>query len=695
MSLYIYKILKSIERMIMCQNYRSLHQQMLSQKQECLELAGKIANIGIAPELPFAEFFSSAQATIVLSLKYAMMMDKDPSFTHTAQAELEAFQAEFYAKAIPGKGYESCLGNPDYAVSLYGAQMGGLLSSIYSTFRSFRQSLILDNYPEVIAYLHLFEKLHTLAQEGNGEYQTWLRVYRETEEAILEHRTALSYYHRMSPDCDYYRRIVMEADLGDIRYLYRYPVFINQHDLAMAAFIARYPETDLKALAGFIIQSWIDGFVRAKKDYTKKKYANLIIPCGMERLGRMVITGLAEKGIEAIVTLPMNQSINKQYGYDHRFDIALILDRELMEKKLGIIAKFLEANQDMIKGQAGPVYIELFGEEPFSPESKATALKLSPEQQQIYREMNARNAEIYYRYYRRDEASFTIIAFPSPEIGEKFPEIFADTLKINLLDSNHYARIQQKIIDVLDTAEYVHVKGKAGNDTDIMVRMHPITDPATQTNFENCVADVNIPVGEVFTSPLLTGTNGVLHVEDIYLGSLRYYNLRIKFTDGWVESYSCSNFDNAEDGSKYIHENLLLPHDTLPIGEFAIGTNTTAYQIARKHDILALLPILIIEKMGPHFAIGDTCFSHEEDAPHPSFMNGKEMIAVDNEKSRTRDTDPMNAYTQKHMDITLPYEMLESITAITKDCHKAEIIRDGRFVVPGTEELNIPLDEGW
>jgi hypothetical protein len=221
--------------------------------------------------------------------------------------------------------------------------------------------------------------------------------------------------------------------------------------------------------------------------------------------------------------------------------------------------------------------------------------------------------------------------------------------------------------------------------------MHKLTDPTSQTLFENCVADVNIPVGEVFTSPVLDGTNGVLHVEDIYLGDLRFYNLKISFKDGWVDSYSCTNFEDMDEGKKYIHENLLLPHKSLPLGEFAIGTNTTAYQIARKYDIMSLLPILIIEKMGPHFAIGDTCFSHEEDAPHPSFLNGKEMIAVDNEKSATRTTDPMNAYTQKHMDITLPYEMLESITAVSHDGTKTDIIRDGRFVVPGTDELNIPL----
>jgi leucyl aminopeptidase (aminopeptidase T) len=300
---------------------------------------------------------------------------------------------------------------------------------------------------------------------------------------------------------------------------------------------------------------------------------------------------------------------------------------------------------------------------------------------------------MFYKHYKAEESSFCIIAFPSPEIGTAFREIFADTVKINLLDSIRYGNIQQKIIDVLDTAEYVHIKGKPGNDTDIRVKLHPLKDPDHETNFENCVADVNIPVGEVFTSPLLTGTNGTLHVEDIYLRGLRFFNIKITFKDGWVHSYSCTNFDNPEDGKKYIEENLLMPHKSLPIGEFAIGTNTTAYQIAKKHDILALLPILIIEKMGPHFAIGDTCYSHEEDFDHFNFVNGKKIIAVDNEKSATRHADPLGAYMQAHTDITLPYEMLESISAVRADGTRTDIIRDGFFTVPGTEELNIPLQE--
>jgi len=131
----------------------------------------------------------------------------------------------------------------------------------------------------------------------------------------------------------------------------------------------------------------------------------------------------------------------------------------------------------------------------------------------------------------------------------------------------------------------------------------------------------------------------------------------------------------------------------LPLGEFAIGTNTLAYVISKKYDILNILPVLIVEKMGPHFAIGDTCFSHEEDHPIFNQFNKKEIIARDNEKSELRLENFNLAYTNVHIDITLPYENIAFISAVMENGEKVDIIRDGRFVLKGTEELNKPLEE--
>lgn len=291
------------------------------------------------------------------------------------------------------------------------------------------------------------------------------------------------------------------------------------------------------------------------------------------------------------------------------------------------------------------------------------------------------------RYIKGEERSFTIIAFPVSEIGPRYEEIFNEIIRINTLDYQLYQKIQQTIIDTLDKGDYVLVKGMGKNRTNLKVKLHTLKNPDKETNFENCVADVNIPVGEVFTSPQLTGTEGILHVTRVFLNELEYKDISVRFQDGMITEYDCANFDTERENRQYIKDNVLFHHDTLPLGEFAIGTNTTAYVAARKYGIEDKMPILIAEKTGPHFAVGDTCYSHEEEVKSYN-PDGKEIVAKENEVSALRDEDMEKAYFNCHTDITIPYDELGELSVVTKDNEVIPIIVEGRFVLAGTEALN-------
>ena len=337
--------------------------------------------------------------------------------------------------------------------------------------------------------------------------------------------------------------------------------------------------------------------------------------------------------------------------------------------------------------------MEIFGETPFAPAKCEAAYKLNEEQQKLQVKFASDTGRLVNEYINQEERSFTIIAFPTPEIGDKYEEIFDEIVKINTLDYELYSRIQASLIDLLDKADHVRIKGMNGNHTDLTVNLWKLQDPEKESIFENCVADVNIPVGEVFTSPKLTGTNGVLHVTHVFLNELEYKDLSVTFKDGMIADYDCANFDTPEENKQYIKENVLFHHDTLPMGEFAIGTNTTAYMVARKYGIGAKMPILIAEKTGPHFAVGDTCYSHEEDMVTCN-PDGKKIVARDNEVTvRYRKEDPSKAYFNCHTDITIPYDELGELTAVAADGKEYPIIKEGRFVAAGAEELNKPLDE--
>ncbi len=88
-----------------------------------------------------------------------------------------------------------------------------------------------------------------------------------------------------------------------------------------------------------------------------------------------------------------------------------------------------------------------------------------------------------------------------PEDPETIFREIPEIVKINTLDYKQYERIQQTIIETLDTCQWVEIKEKEDNETDLIIHLHELEDVRKQTNFENCVADVDLPAGEVFTSP--------------------------------------------------------------------------------------------------------------------------------------------------------------------------------------------------
>ena len=80
----------------------------------------------------------------------------------------------------------------------------------------------------------------------------------------------------------------------------------------------------------------------------------------------------------------------------------------------------------------------------------------------------------------------------------------------------------------------------------------------TMAAIKMCIRDsVNIPVGEVFTSPQLAGTNGLLHVSQVYLNELKYVELKVWFKDGRIENWSCGNFADDEANRNYFFENVM------------------------------------------------------------------------------------------------------------------------------------------
>lgn len=652
----------------------------------------------------FREYFRRVAQFLVLIDETRAGLE-DGSFASADITELEEWNTRLYEDILPGH-YEESYGNPSYAAEKLGEQYGPVLCALYAELRG----AIAYVYEENTEYLDiLFELFIEVYHQFEEEEEPEIRHIRDTvywyASDYCDVFVADRIREQVDPGKSFAADIILNSDLRDLRYLYRFGEYISESEICTAKHLMRQTEETIKKMADVYTEGYRMGFVNTGKDLSKKGTVNIRYVLGFERVVKRAVENFEKMGLRPVIyrsgvsVLTKRQHLkigycgaiaNQQYEYDHRNDQALFLDKKFIERKLEVIQTAYERYKDEAGKFAGPACIEMFGEEPFVPAPKEEALKLSEKQQELSVLFDSRQGRITNEYIPGDERSFTIIAYPVPEIGECYEEIFDEIIRINTLDAGVYERVQQTLIDALDRGEFVHVVGENGNRTDLRIQLCPLKAPEKETAFENCVADVNIPVGEVFTSPVLAGTNGVLHVTRVYLNELQYKDLEITFSNGMIADYNCKNFPRELENKEYIRDHILHSHPTLPLGEFAIGTNTSAYVAAKKYAIEDKMPILIAEKMGPHFAVGDTCYSWSEDVKVYN-PNGKEIIAKENEVSALRREDVSRAYYQCHTDITIPYEELGSITVVTEKGEEIPLLEHGRFVLPGTEILNEPL----
>lgn len=661
--------------------------------------------------LPWKEYFTTVAKFLLLIEDTRQFLEQGKQATATRK-ELQQRNRALYEDILP-ENYENSFANPAYAVKMLGEEFGVLVSFLYTEMRSLIGFTYEGRLDELVIRMELFSEVYAAfvyEQQENHKLPTYAAI-REILYWFVSDYADVAAEERVRemvcPENNFAAAILRTADFTDLRYLYAYGEYVGENELKMAEFMNSLPEETIHTMADTYTEGYRIGFEVTGKDLSKKAVVDVRYQLGFERMMRRALENFEKMGLQPVIyraasSILYNPSIykngfysvspNRQYEFDHKDDKALFLDKMYCSRKLEVMHTAFEKYKKEARGYAGPAVVETFGEKEFEPVNKPESLKMTDEQSALLVENRTQMGQLQRQYIIEEERSFTSIAFPIPEVGDCFEELFRETIQINTLDYKKYQRIQQTIIDALDQADHCEIKGCNGNHTDLKVNLWKLKNPVKETIFENCVADVNIPVGEVFTSPVLEGTNGVLHVTRVFLNGLEYKDLEITFENGKIQNYNCANFAIEEENKAFIKENILFRHKTLPLGEFAIGTNTTAYVAAKKLGVESKMPILIAEKMGPHFAVGDTCYSHAEEVKVYN-PDGKEIVARDNEVAALRSVNPSKAYFNCHTDITIPYDELAELTAVKKDGDRITIIQNGRFVLPGTEELNEPLQE--
>ncbi|MFW9876779.1 MAG: aminopeptidase [Candidatus Thorarchaeota archaeon] len=143
--------------------------------------------------------------------------------------------------------------------------------------------------------------------------------------------------------------------------------------------------------------------------------------------------------------------------------------------------------------------------------------------------------------------------------------------------------IQKKIVNYLNNIHIIHV---IGEETDLKLSVKGRT-------WINCCGLINLPDGEVFTSPIEDSVNGYITFTypSVYMGN-EIENICLEFKNGKVVH------STANKGEKFLHE-ILKIENANKLGEFAIGNNFGITQFTKN--------MLFDEKIGGtiHVALGN------------------------------------------------------------------------------------------
>ncbi len=454
---------------------------------------------------------------------------------------------------INGSSYIHSYAEPDFAAGELGKDIGTLLCVLYTEMRTGIVYAFEKRLSFLVPLLELYIQVYNILEDNpsaDTEIHDAIYYYFFDYADIM---AAARIRSLLDPGISFATDIIMQKNLSEPSYLYLFGEYISENELKTSEYLSTLPESSIKDMASTFTEGYRKGFEAYNIDLSKKGTVNIRYVLGFERIVREAVRQFGEMGLKPCIYRAERGLIyrssghkngyyggnaNRQYDYDHRMDECIIFDKAFADRRLSAQRKAFEDMKELASLYAGPAVMETFGETDFTAVDKKTAPRFNEKQQEQRTNFMAASSLLTNEFIPGDTTSFTIIAYPVPSVGSNYQEIFKETIKVNTLDPSLYGKIQTCLINALDEGDFVTITGRSGNITNINVALAHINNPAEETKFENCLADVNIPLGEVFTSPQLKGTDGLLHATSIYLDGLIYKDLKLEFKDGVITSYS-------------------------------------------------------------------------------------------------------------------------------------------------------------
>ena len=275
------------------------------------ERVEEISKEALVPEL-YKEYFTEAAVYLKKTMELCQMA-KAGTLQQRSLETCKADQEQLYHHMLSAN-YEESYANPAYAVAIFGEKEGELLSFLRAELDVAITYAFEGKLAELTLLLELFVQVYNCFEEEDVQEakQTIYWYFHDYSEIFIETKIR----RLINPDEDFETDIVMNADLSDPRYLYRYGAYIGDNERKVAEFLNTMSEEEIQSMADTYTEGYRIGFAATGKDLSKKQVAQIRYPIGFERMVRAAVHNFEKMNLK-VTMLASGTAANKQYDYDH------------------------------------------------------------------------------------------------------------------------------------------------------------------------------------------------------------------------------------------------------------------------------------------------------------------------------------------------------------------------------------------
>ncbi|MFX1475289.1 MAG: aminopeptidase [Promethearchaeota archaeon] len=297
-----------------------------------------------------------------------------------------------------------------------------------------------------------------------------------------------------------------------------------------------------------MVDERISRLARLTVEYSLGVQKGQLIGIGASLVAEPLIRELAREILKAgghlytRIGIPRSQEIFYKYAQDHQLDYVNPITLYAIEKLDGYIVVYTTDNRKELTN--------------VDPAKQARSAKAQTELNKLFMS-------------RLTEGWYALLPFPTPSLAQEAEmgtEEYEDFVYgACLVDQKNpvaaWQKIsakQAKVVAYLDTKETIHFKSK---DVDLTARVKG-------RKWINCDGHINMPDGEVFTSPIEDSVDGTIRFSypGIFQGK-EVVDVSLTFEKGKVAKAT------AEKGQELLDRILQIDEGAQRLGEIAIGTN--------------------------------------------------------------------------------------------------------------------------